>query len=307
MKKIPAGGQAVIEGVMMKTPRYYSVAVRNEKGRIVTTAARYVSLGEKYPFLKLPFLRGVINLWEMLRLGMKSLGYSAKVAGEEDEELSDTAVTVTIIFSVFLAIGLFVVLPYFVTHLFGISEEKNTIMFNLVDGIIKLLLFVGYVYAISFMKDIRRVFQYHGAEHMAVNTYEAGKELTLNNSLKHGTYHPRCGTSFVVFVLIVMVLVFSFIPMLIKGIFPGIDSLSIFARKLLFFGVRLLFIIPVAGISYELLRLSGKMKDNLFSKIIGFPGRLVQGITTREPEKDQVKVAISALKKVLKKESEKAD
>ena len=293
MSKLAVGGQAVIEGVMMKSPKYYSKA----------DAWRYMSLSERYRIFRLPFLRGIVSFWEMLRLGMKSLSYSAKESGEEEEELSDFAITMTIIFSVLLAVALFVVVPYIIPHFLGLSEENNTVLFNLVDGIIKILIFVGYVFAISFMEDIRRVFQYHGAEHMAVNCYEKGKRLTVSNALKFGTYHPRCGTSFVVFVLVTMVLVFSFIPLIVKGIFPGIDSWGVVTKKLAFFGLRLVFILPVAGISYEFLKLSGRMRDNFIAKIIAFPGKLVQGITTRKPDKKQIEVAIAALKEVLAKES----
>ncbi|MGM5482739.1 MAG: DUF1385 domain-containing protein [Nanobdellota archaeon] len=303
MGKITVGGQAVIEGVMMKSPKYYSVAVRKDNKKISSKAWRYISLGEKYKILKLPFLRGVINLWEMLRLGMGALTYSAKESGEEDEELSDFAITMTVIISLLMAVGLFVVLPYVIPHLLGISEEKNTILFNAVDGFVKILLFVGYVYLISLMDDIKRVFQYHGAEHMAVNCYENNQALTPKNVMKYPTYHPRCGTSFIVFVLITMIIVFSFIPLIVKGIFPGIDSLGLVLKKLILFLVRLLFILPVAGISYEILRLNSKIGNNFISRLFAFPGKLVQKITTRRPSLDQLEVSIAALKAVLKKEN----
>lgn len=305
--KLNVGGQAVIEGVMMKSPNYYSIAVRKPDGRITKRTEEYVSLTQKYRLLGLPFFRGIISMAEMLRLGIKSLTYSANESTDEEEEvLSEWAIFVTIFFSMAFAVFLFVIIPYMVPTLIGVSEEETTLLFNTIAGLMKVLIFVGYVYLISYMEDIRRVFQNHGAEHMAVNCYEAGKNLTVSNVKKYGTYHTRCGTSFIVIVLILMIILFSLIPSIIQSLFPAVAEMESFAKTLIFLGARLLFIPIVAGISYEVLKLTSKYKENFLMKIIAFPGKLVQGLTTRQPNDNQVKVAIAALKEVLKKESKKA-
>lgn len=302
MAKMAVGGQAVIDGVMMKSPHYYAVSVRREDGTISTESWRFKSIAEKYKIFKAPFLRGIVSMFEMLKLGMKALTHSANEATGEEEDLSDWAMFTTVAFSMLLAVGIFVFLPYLMTNLLGISEENNTILFNAVDGIIKILFFVAYVYAISFMDDIKNVFRYHGAEHMAVHCFEAKKELTIKNVKKYGTFHPRCGTSFIVIVLVVMILVFSFIPHLMKLLFPAIETLTPLAKRMLFFGVRILFIIPVTGISYEVLKLSFKFKDGVFMKIMSYPGRLVQSMTAKQPSDDQIEIAVKSLKEVLRKE-----
>jgi uncharacterized protein YqhQ len=297
------GGQAVIEGVMMKSPHFYSVSVRGKNKKIITKTTRYVSLSEKYKILAWPFIRGCINLFEMLSVGFKTLTYSADIFAEKkDEKLSPTAMFFTIAFALIFGIGLFVFLPYFATYLFGFSEDKNSFLFNLVDGLIKIAIFVSYIYLVSLMKDIRRTFEYHGAEHKSVNCYEGGDVLSFQNTKKYTTYHPRCGTSFIMFVFVVMILLFSVIPSLLSWLFPGIVTMPLFAKRLIYFMTRLLFIIPVAGISYELLKLSYKYKSNCFMKIFLIPGKLLQKITTRKPDKSQTEVAIAALNSVLEKE-----
>lgn len=296
------GGQAVIDGVMMKSPHYYAVSVRKEDGTISTKSWRFKSITEKYKILKTPVLRGIVSMFEMLKLGMKSLTFSANEATGEEEDLSDWAMFTTVAFSMLLAAGIFVFLPYLMTNLFGISEDNNTILFNAVDGLIKILFFVIYVYAISFMDDIKNVFRYHGAEHMSVHCYEAGKELTVKNVKKYGTFHPRCGTSFIVIVLAVMIVVFSFIPYLMNILFPAIENMAPLAKRALFFGIRILFIVPVTGISYEVLKLSYKFKDGLFMRIISYPGKLVQSLTAKKPSDKQIEVAIKSLEAVLNKE-----
>ncbi|MFW6013674.1 MAG: DUF1385 domain-containing protein [Candidatus Nanoarchaeia archaeon] len=301
------GGQAVIEGVMMKSPNYYSVAVRKPDGRITKKTEEYVSLTQRHRLLGLPFFRGIVSMGEMLRLGIKSLTYSANESADEEEEtLSEWAIFVTIFFSMAFAVFLFVVIPYMVPTFIGVSEEETTLFFNTIAGLIKVLIFVGYVYLISYMEDIRRVFQNHGAEHMAVNCYEAGQKLTIQNVKKYFTYHPRCGTSFIVIVLLLMIVLFSLIPSIIQALFPSVMEIESFLKTLILLGVRLMFIPIVAGISYEILKLSANYRGNLLMKAIAYPGKLVQGLTTRQPDDGQIKVAITALKEVLKKESKKA-
>ncbi len=301
--KHTVGGQAVIEGVMMKSPHYYSIAIRKPSGEITTKTEKYVSLTEKYKIFKAPFLRGIVSMWEMLKLGVKSLTYSANESVDEEEEtLSDWAIFFTILVSMAFAVLLFVVIPYMIPKLIGVSEEETTLLFNLIAGIFKVIVFIGYVLAISLMDDIKRVFQNHGAEHMAVNCYESGKKLTVNNVKKYFTYHPRCGTSFIVIVLFIMIIVFSLIPSLINILFPAVNELGTVLKTIVFLLIRIMFIPLVAGISYEILKISSKYKDNLLTRAIAFPGRLVQGLTTKNPDDKQIEVAIKALKEVLKKE-----
>ena len=301
------GGQAVIEGVMMKSPNYYSIAVRKPDGRITKKTEEYVSLTQKYRVLGLPFFRGIVSMGEMLRLGIKSLTYSANESTDDEEEtLSEWAIFVTIFFSMAFAILLFVFIPYMVPTLMGVSEEETTLLFNTIAGLMKVMIFVGYVYIISHMEDIRRVFQNHGAEHMAVNCYESGEKLTVKNVKKYVTYHPRCGTSFIVIVLLLMIVLFSLIPSLIQALFPSVMEIESFLKNLIFFGIRLMFIPIVAGISYEVLKLSANYRENLLMKAVAYPGKLVQGLTTRQPDDSQIKLAITALKEVLKKEAKKA-
>lgn len=305
-KPVPAGGQAVIDGVMMKTPHYYSLAVRKPDSSIHLETHRHISFAEKRKFLGWPFFRGPITLFEMLSLGLKALMRSAEIASadeEGEEELSWFAMVATIGIAVIFAVGLFVFLPYAITYYFGFSEDKNALVFNIVDGLIKILFFVAYVYLISLMKDIRRTFQYHGAEHKTINCFEDKKSLTPENCMKYKTFHARCGTSFVMIVFFIMIFIFSGIPFLLDLLFPSLLEVSSVARRAILFFIRLLFIIPVASVSYEILKLSFKFENNLLMKIFVFPGRLLQGITTREPTRKQVEVAIASLKAALSKES----
>src|SRR3989338_1152292 len=298
------GGQAVIEGVMMKSPNYVAVAIRKPNQTITVKEMPYNSLTNKFKFLQWPFIRGIVLLFEMLILGLKSLTFSANEAmsEEDEEELSGLAIFTTLVVSLSFSVGLFLVLPYALTYLLGLTEETAPILFNLVDGVIKLSIFIGYIYLISLMNDIKRVFQYHGAEHKAVNCYEAGKKLTVKNAQRFTTINARCGTSFMLFVILIGVLVFSLVPVLIQGIFPGFSSLNFWLQRILLLAARLLFLLPLASISYEVLKTSAKHSDNSLFKIIMWPGLMVQRLTTRPPTDDQVKVALESMKFVLRKE-----
>ncbi|MBS3098563.1 DUF1385 domain-containing protein [Candidatus Woesearchaeota archaeon] len=289
------GGQAVIEGVMMKNDNNIAIAVRNENGKIVTKKEKL----KKRKFSKTVFVRGIANLVEMLIIGLKALVWSANQMEKEEERLSKKEIFFTLFFSIAFVVLFFIALPYFLTIIAGIKEEASPILFNLVDGIIKVALFVLYVILISFLKDVRRLFQYHGAEHKVVYCYEASKKLTVENAKKFSTRHPRCGTSFVILVFIVSILIFSILPPVVIWLYPNFTALNFWVQKGILFPLRLLFIIPIASITYELLRLSGKHKDNFMVKIISQPGLLLQGITTKEPNKKQIEVAIKALKDVL--------
>ena len=285
MKNI--GGQAVIEGVMMKSPSGWTVAVRDQKGDIHIKK----EVLERLPrFLRLPLLRGVVGLFHALAIGIKAIEFSASKAytGEDEKPLSPFAMASTIIFAVGIGIGLFIFLPLYLTKLMGLvvsGVEKSSFMFNLTDGIIRVLIFLLYVFAIGLWKDMRRIFEYHGAEHKVIHAYEAGRELDVESVRVFSPHHPRCGTSFLLIVMVISILVFSFVPQA----WP-------FWGKFL---SRLILVPLIAGISYELLRLSAKMKENSIIHLMILPGLLLQKLTTREPDDSQIEVAIRAVKEVL--------
>lgn len=286
-KDIQYGGQAVIEGVLMKGKKDYAIAVRKADNSIVIEEKEVRSITDKLTFLKWPFLRGVVIFIETLILGIKALTYSANQAAEtEEEELSGTEMAITLAIAMIVGILLFVVAP---TTLAKFLDKiiKNSILLNLVEGLVRLGIFLAYITAISRMKDIQRVFQYHGAEHKTIWAYEKGEELTVANAQKYGTLHPRCGTSFLLIVMIIAILVFSFL-----------------GKQVLFWRIlsRILLFPVVAAISYEFLKFSGKHCDAPVIKWLIKPGLWLQKMTTGEPDDDQVEVAIAALKTVLARE-----
>ena len=277
-EKTYVGGQAVIEGVMMRGPKYIATAVRTPSGEITIKKDPVHSLGEKYPILKKPFIRGTIALGESLVYGMKSLSYSAQAAGEEEEQLTTKQMAVTMTFSAILAIVFFLIIPtYGAKFIPGVAE--STMRLNIVEGILRLAIFLLYIWGISLTSDIRRVFEYHGAEHKTIWTYEAGEALTVENVKKHSRLHPRCGTNFLLIVMVVSIFVFAFLgwPNLIERIIS-----------------RIILMPVVAGISYELIRLAGRTENKLIQTIVK-PGLWLQYLTTREPHSDQIEVAIQAL------------
>jgi len=299
-KKILVGGQAVIEGVMMKGPKGISVSVRKGDGSIVSKKEKLPASGKLYR--RMFFVRGIYNLIEMLVTGIKALIWSSNQVleeEEEEEEFGTKEIILLLLVSFGFAIAFFVVLPYLLTHIIGIKEIANPILFNLVDGIIKIAVFFIYLVSISFLKDIKRLFQYHGAEHKSVNCYEHKEELTIENVNKHSTVHPRCGTSFIMIVLFISIFVFALIPPVVMLLFQGFSDFGFWVQRAVLFPLRILFIPVIAGISYEILRLSARYEKNPLLKIIIMPGLLVQKITTSEPDNNQVEVAIDALKKVL--------
>lgn len=282
------GGQAVIEGVMMKSPVGWSVAVRSPDGGITLKLERT----KKQPgSLKLPVIRGVVALFHALYIGIKAIEFSGNVAYQEKEgekPASPWSMGISIIAAVLLAAGLFIVLPLFFTKLTGNVFHKvsdSSLVFNLVDGLIRVGIFLLYVFAIGLWKEMRRVYEYHGAEHKVIYAHEAGEELTIENARKYKPYHPRCGTSFLLIVMVISIVVFSFIPQK----WPFIEKAA----------SRLILIPAIAGISYELLRFSAKMKDNPIVGLMVFPGLLLQRLTVREPDNSQIEVALAALNGVL--------
>lgn len=292
-QSILVGGQAIIEGVMMRVPGAYAIAVRNPKGEIITRREAFVSLTERHPILKMPVLRGMVALYESMKMGVKTLNESAEIAYDEtsqeelgfkDKLLSYLGTFVALV----IGLGLFFVTPLFVTgNLLGLTETAFT--FNIVSGIIRIALFLTYLWAISLMSDVKRLFQYHGAEHKTVYTFEAGKSLDVESARPFQTQHPRCGTSFIFIVLLSSILMFAIIDSVVK-LFVGEMTLQI----------RLLTHLPliplVAGVSYEVLKLSSKYRHIAWVRALAAPGIWLQNITTSEPDDDQLSVAIESLK-----------
>lgn len=299
------GGQAVIEGVMLRRKNFYSLAVRKENGIIHTERHRIKDhRNGKLRFFKLPFLRGLYAMYEMMSIGVKTLIRSTNLAmsdSEKEEKLGFFELFLTISVSILFALGIFVLLPYIFTNLLGFNEQTRPILFNLVDAIIKIIIFIGYVLIISLMPDIKRVFQYHGAEHKVVHCYESGKKLTNANIKKFTTIHCRCGSSFIMLTIIVSILVFSFVPLFFQSFFPNIFEYNAFLSRTILGFFRILFLPIVIMISYELLKLAGKYEKNFFLKIINYPGFLLQKLTTAEPDKKQIEVALASLNTLLKK------
>jgi uncharacterized protein YqhQ len=282
-----AGGQALIEGVMMRYGNRIAAAVRRPDREIVIKEQHYVPLTKRYKILGFMFVRGFISLFEMMIIGMNCLLFSAEQALEEEKEKQNKSYAWELTFSMMVSIGFavlfFIVVPaYFFSVLKGYIA--NTIILNLVEGMIRLGIFLGFLSTTLLMEDMRRVFMYHGAEHKTVFAWENGQELTVENVRDFSTQHPRCGTSFILVVMIVSILVFSFLGR------PD------FVHRVIY---KLLLLPVVAGISYEVIRFTGKKRDWKWVQSLSWPGLLLQKITTREPTDDQIEVAIEALKRVI--------
>jgi len=301
-KKLSIGGQAVIEGVMIRSPKYNVISVRKKK-RIITKREKIKQ--RKGKFYKLPVVRGFYNLVDMLVLGTKSLMWSADQQLEKDEKISKKEMTLSFGFAMLFAIGIFIILPYFATNLIGFYEETKPLMFNLIDGIIRIALFILYIILISLMKDVRVLFQYHGAEHMSIHCYEKGKKLHVDNIKKYSTLHPRCGTAFIMIVMVVAILTFSIITPVILTIFPQLLDLNTAVRRIILFLIRISLLPLIAGLSYEFLKFSAKYESNVVMKVLIWPGLLMQKITTKKPNKNQIEVAMEAVKTTIQLEKSK--
>lgn len=292
------GGQAVLEGIMMKNGDKCAVAVRKADGTIDVQTMDYKSTLPKNKFTTLPFVRGVVNFIDSLMLGMKSLNFSADVSMEDTEEeqgkfekwlneklgdkAGDVLMTVTMIFAVILAIGLFMVLPYGISALMGIWIH-NKIVLSIAEAVMRLAIFLSYVILIGQMQDIRRLYMYHGAEHKCIDCIEKGRILDVSGVMRSSRLHPRCGTSFLLYVMVISCVLFFFINV---------------SNPILRLVLRLLLIPVIAGIAYELIRLAGRF-DNVFTRILSLPGMMVQRITTKEPTADMIEVAIKAVEAVF--------
>ena len=303
MKKVNIGGQAVLEGVMMKGPESYALAVRTPEKEIDVQVTEYKSVGEKHKIARIPIIRGVINFIESLYIGIGTLMKSSEYYDEEEEEktsdekpkkekrektekekaVAEKAYMIgTLIMSLVIAIGIFMLIPVFLAD-FMKHVTENQLIINLTEGVLRLLLFLGYVALISLMKDIKRTFMYHGAEHKTINCLEAGDDLTVENVKKHTRFHKRCGTSFVFIVMFISIIVFMFV------------KTDVLWMKMV---SRILLIPFIAGISYEFIRYAGR-HENAFANILSKPGLWVQRLTTREPDDDMIEVAIASVDAVI--------
>ena len=301
----PVGGQAVIEGVMMRAKHTLAIAVKRPDGSIVLKEDRLHTLAERFPCLRWPFMRGPVILLEALIYGIKALTFSAQASlDEEEEQLSPWSMFLTMLFAFAMAILFFGLLPHYLSGwvgwLWGAQLTVNNFSFHVVDGILKIVFFLLYVWFISFMEDIRRVFEYHGAEHKSIFTFEAGEALTLENARKHKIWHPRCGTSFILVVLLTSILVFT----ILFPLMPGLKLGGRFTTNLLQVGVKILLMFPIAAISYEIIRLGGRHADNPVCKLVLWPGLMTQRLTAREPSDEQLEVALEALRSVVSQEDQ---
>ncbi len=313
------GGQAVIEGVMMRGPHKTAIAVRKPDGEIIIDEKENK---KKSNISKIPLLRGVVSFFSSMIIGVQALMFSAQFADlEEDEkeknnkkpkkdskkktvetksnknlekatdknDMPEWALYLSVFISLIISVALFIVLPNVIANFVVESKEENAILYNFVESTIKILIFLGYILLISKMKDIQRVFEYHGAEHKSIFCYENGEELTVQNVKKYSRFHPRCGTSFLLFVIIISILVFSLI--------------GVYENSVINIGIRLLFLPLVAGISYEIIKFAGRSK-NKFVTWLNAPGKWLQKFTTREPDDSQIEVAIASLKAVIPENGE---
>ena len=279
---LAVGGQAVIEGVMMRDANKTATAVRLPNGEIEVETHPVTSIRERYPVLNLPLIRGSVIMVESLVVGMRALSFSAQAAGEEDEQMTKKEIVMTILFALVLASVLFIVIPTGAAHL-AAAYTDDPVVFNLIEGGIRLLVFLLYIWGISFMGGIRRVFQYHGAEHKTIHCYEAGEALTVENVQKFPRLHPRCGTNFLLIVMVVAI---------VFHVFFGWPDLWLRILS------RLAVLPVVAGVSYEIIRFAGR-SENRIVRIMITPGLWLQYLTTRPPADEMVEVAIESLKAVL--------
>ena len=281
--KPPLGGQAVIEGVMMQNGEQIALAVRRSSDgeilvRSIPARRRFKRLG------RIPFVRGTFRMYDMLSLGVRALNLSTRLAFPEEEQLSKQGTWMTFTLAIVVAVAVFIILPLYATQSIPALRLGNSILFNLVEGGIRLAIFFCYLVVVSRMKDIHRVFQYHGAEHKVVYTYEGDEELTVENARRHTTLHPRCGTAFLMTVFIIAIFVFSLV---------GNPTLWL---KIL---SRLLLLPVVAGVSYEVLRFNSREFDRWWVRLFAQPGLWLQRLTTAEPTDDMIEVAIASAKRAL--------
>ncbi len=288
------GGQAVIEGVMMRGRRFWGLAVRQPDGGIVRRSYELSDPGARFPILKWPMIRGVLALWDSMSLGIRALNISANLslegtgtAEEPAPQLGAREMAVTVTIALLIGVGLFVVIPLLVARWFG-PALSNAILFNLVEGIVRIAIFLAYIVGVSLLPDLRRVFEYHGAEHKVINAYEAGRPLEPQSVKAFSTLHPRCGTAFLLVVMVLAILVLALVgkPPLVWLIVSRIVGIPV-----------------VAGLAYEVIRFAGRHRDGIVARVLLGPGLGLQKLTTRQPSDAQVEVAAAALQEVLRLEA----
>lgn len=295
---------------MMRSPHFVAVAIRTPDQKIRVKNSRYRAWAHSFPFLKRPLIRGVVQLIESMKIGMEALSFSAEVAIPEEEAKPSSsaankwAITLSMVAAIIFGLGLFVALPHGVAA--ALISDPTSFAFHALDGAVKLAILIGYIYAISFMPDIRRVFQYHGAEHKSISTFEAGEKLDPNSASRFSVQHPRCGTSFMLFLVAISILFFSVI-------FPwmglsqmakeasGLYKVWLHVQLIL---VKMVLMMPVAGVSYEVIKWSASRLDRPGFRWLIAPGLLLQKLTTREPDSAQLDVALASLKVVLASEKQ---
>jgi len=283
------GGQAVIEGVMMRSKNFWSLSVRKPDKTISTSVYAAQPVSNKYRFLGWPFIRGTVSLVESLAIGFKALSFSVNEATDEDIKFSKKEMAISITIAVIFTVGIFFVAPTLIGRSFQ-AYFPNSFVYNLLEGLIRILFFLTYILIVSMLKDIKRLFQYHGAEHKTISAFENNEELIPEKIRKYSTLHMRCGTNFLLIVMVVAIFVFALLGK--PPIYWRIIS-------------RIVLIPVVAGISYEILKIAGKFTDNKFVYILFYPGLLLQKITTRQPDDSQIEVAVESFKKVLEAENKK--
>jgi uncharacterized protein YqhQ len=285
-RKCNIGGQAVFEGVMMRSKNFWSLAVRRPDKSISTNVYAATPISKKYPVLGWPLIRGTVSLVENMSIGFRALSFSVNEATEEDIKFSKKEFAISIILAVLFTVGIFFVLPTIIGRSFSPNIESS-ILYNLLEGLIRIGFFFAYIVVISLLKDVKRLFQYHGAEHKTIQAYEHFEDLDVEKIKKYGRLHVRCGTNFLLVVMVVAIFVFAVLGK--QPVYLRIIS-------------RIVLIPVIAGISYELIRIAGRFSRSKFISIIFFPGLLLQKLTTREPDEDQIEVALTSFEKVLEAE-----
>jgi len=303
-KRENVGGQAVIEGVMIRSKYRFAVAVRRKDGSIVLWSKPWNSIFSKYKLFDYPFVRGGVILIETLREGLSALKFSAEQMEEDMEEKEEKkeSFTLAIILGVVLGLVFFKGVPhltaYILGKLLGYKTDMTSFLFHVVDGVVKIILFISYIVVISLFKDIKRVFMYHGAEHKSIYAYERKGEISIEEAKKHPRVHPRCGTSFIIFVIIISILLYSFILPFIPPL-----TYNTVLNHLIWVVLKIVLLVPIASITYEFNRWAGSRITNRFVRFLAYPGLLLQYITTKEPDDSQLEVALVALGSVLKDKS----
>ncbi len=314
-KNLAYGGQALIEGVLMRGQKGYAFTIKQNNGVFYKEKKEYIPVGKRIKFLGLPFIRGIVGLFENMILGMKILNKSADIIyPEEKKETSNLSMIILLILSTIIALFIFTGVPYFLPKFFNLDYNNNPISYNIVAGIFRLIMFFLYLIFISLFKDSRRLFGYHGAEHMTIHAYEAKNDLIVENVKKFSRLHPRCGTSFIFIVFLVTLIVFPFFSFFYntQAWYNNLHDLNFIGlhagkvvQRLIHIASHIFIGMPiVAGISYELLKISGKYQKNPFVRLFILPGLFFQLFTTKKPDDDMIKAAILSLKMILGEESQ---